>query len=301
MFILPFHEKLTYVLLSDDDDDSNKPQDSFLEDSYGSPAGLRQSLSILDDDEDTKEESSSTPDLRIHGIADSRKNKRKNFKPRNILSDTSSVSEPSAVSKMALLSSALNLNKNRNLLPQKRDNSPMDLSVQGANGVNDLMDDEFEDQDSNGDTPSEGADPHRGLDMNPSPAGLSVVRPEVLFGQAPSLMGGLGAAAGLDPKMGLMPGGLGAGGPPLPPFLAPFLAASREAQSGAPSMKEAFQEVLKLFGLPPELAEVFARNAQAMQQHQQQQESNDTNSTDEGKNIFSNPKVVGSNPAKSMK
>ena len=253
---------------ADDDDDSNKPQDSFLEDSYGSPAGqgLRQSLSILDDDDDTKEESSSTPDLQ------SRKNKRKNFKPRNILSDTSAAKV------------ALNINKNKNLLPQKRDNSPMDLSVQGANGV-DLIDGESDDQDSNDDTPSEGADPPGGgLGMNPS-AGLSVVRPEVLFGQAPGLMGAAGGM-GLDPKLGLMQG-VGAGGPPLPPFLAPFLAASREAQSGAPSMKEAFQEVLKLFGLPPELAEVFARNAQAMQQ-QQQQEANDTNSTDEGTNMFEN-------------
>ena len=33
-------------------------------------------------------------------------------------------------------------------------------------------------------------------------------------------------------------------------------------------MKDAFQEVLKLFGFPPELAEVFAKNAQALQQHQ---------------------------------
>ena len=258
-----FTEKFTFdTSIADDDDDSNKPQDSFLEDSYGSPAGqgLRQSLSILDDDDDTKEESSSTPDLQ------SRKNKRKNFKPRNILSDTSAAKV------------ALNINKNKNLLPQKRDNSPMDLSVQGANGV-DLIDGESDDQDSNDESPSEGADHPGGLGMNPS-AGLSVVRPEVLFGQAPGLMG---AGVGLDPKLGLMQGG--AGGPPLPPFLAPFLAASREAQSGAPSMKEAFQEVLKLFGLPPELAEVFARNAQAMQQHQQQ-EPNDTNSTDEGTNMF---------------
>ena len=73
-----------------------------MEDSYGSPAGqgLRQSLSILDDDDDTKEESSSTPDLQ------SRKNKRKNFKPRNILSDTSAAKV------------ALNINKNKNPLVQ---------------------------------------------------------------------------------------------------------------------------------------------------------------------------------------
>ena len=75
--------------------------------------------------------------------------------------------------------------------------------------------------------------------------------------------------------------------PPIPPFLAPFLAASREAQSGAPSMKEAFQEVLKIFGFPPELAEVFAKNAQALQQGlpghlQPQQPSNESIKNDEG-------------------
>ena len=56
-----------------------------------------------------------------------------------------------------------------------------------------------------------------------------------------------------------------------------FLAASQNAQApGGPSMKDAFQEVLKIFGFPPELAEVFAKNAQAMQQ--QAQESNAENS-----------------------
>ena len=52
-------------------------------------------------------------------------------------------------------------------------------------------------------------------------------------------------------------------------------------------MKEAFQEVLKIFGFPPELAEVFAKNAQALQQGlpghlQPQQPSNESINNDEG-------------------
>ena len=69
----------------------------------------------------------------------------------------------------------------------------------------------------------------------------------------------------------------GSGLPPgMPPFLAPFLAASAVPSSGAggPSMKDAFQEVLKLFGFPPELAEVFAKNAQALQQQHKDPSSN---------------------------
>ena len=65
---------------------------------------------LMDDDEESKEELASTPDLNRS------RNKRKNFKPRNILSDTAKA--------------AMNLKKNL-LMPQKRDNSPMDLSVQG--------------------------------------------------------------------------------------------------------------------------------------------------------------------------
>lgn len=223
--------------LNDDDDDDSKPQDSFLEDSYGSPAGLRQSFNmIMEDDEDTKEDQSSTPDFQNRS-----RNKRKNFKPRNILSETAQV--------------ALNFKKNL-LMPQKRDNSPMDLSVQGANGVHE-DDLEEEDEDDRASSEAEKVGPM-------TSAGLSVVRPEVLFGQAAGDLKFMG--------MGQQP--------PVPPLaaLAPFLAASNNAHSGAPSMKDAFQEVLKLFGFPPELAEVFAKNAQALQQ----QESNDTNSTDEG-------------------
>ena len=154
--------------------------------------------------------------------------------------------------------------------------SPMDLSVQGGtNGVEvdeELLHDSDDDATSSTDL-AEKAASISGQPFGGISAGLSVVRPEVLFGQV-----GMGHPA--DLKMGQM-----GQGPPIPPFLAPFLAASREAQSGAPSMKEAFQEVLKLFGFPPELAEVFAKNAQGLQALQQQ-EPNDNTSTDEGTKFF---------------
>ena len=153
----------------DDEDDYSKgipAQDSFLDDSYGSPAGntnIRQSFSnIMDEDEESKEElGASTPDLNRS------RNKRKNFKPRNILSDTAKA--------------AMNLKQNL-LMPQKRDNSPMDLSVQGANGVEleDDMDEELEDD------AGSNSEAEKMTSNSPSMAstGLSVVRPEVLFGQA---------------------------------------------------------------------------------------------------------------------
>ena len=115
----------------------------------------------MDEDEESKEELASTPDLNRS------RNKRKNFKPRNILSDTAKA--------------AMNLKQNL-LMPQKRDNSPMDLSVQGANGVEleDDMDEELEDD------AGSNSEAEKMTSNSPSMAstGLSVVRPEVLFGQA---------------------------------------------------------------------------------------------------------------------
>jgi len=194
----------------DEEDSLMEPQGSLIEDSectFGSPAGLRDRQDVIDEDDDTKEHESSalnhSPKLR---------NKRKNFKPRNIIN---------------------------------KKYSPMDLSVQGASNGGCEAD---EDGDEDGDE----------SDTNPvTSAGLSVVRPEVLFGQEAMM----GAKMMLPPMSG--PGAA------IPPFLAPFLAAS---SASAPSIKDAFLEVLKLFGFPPELAEVFAKNAQALQQQQHQQE-----------------------------
>lgn len=110
-------------------------------------------------------------------------------------------------------------------------NEAMDLSV-GATNNGDNCDSSQEENEENSE------------ENNPvSSSGLSVVRPEVLFGN--------------NFGQNQVP-------PGMPPFLAPFLAAQTNA--GNPSIKDAFQEVLKVFGFPPELAEVFAKNAQALQQ-----------------------------------
>ena len=195
-------------------------QDSLIEDSectFGSPAGLRQD--VMDEDDDTKEESSalnnhSSPKLR---------NKRKNFKPRNIIN--------------------------------KKD-SPMDLSVQGAASNGDRNNSDVDDMDDE----ESDSQPAAAVTSSAMASGLSVVRPEVLFGQE-----GMPMPVKMPTVVPPMAGAM----------LAPFLAAS--ASGGQASMKDAFQEVLKLFGFPPELAEVFAKNAQALQQQQQhRQESDDT-------------------------
>ena len=178
--------------------------------------------------------------------ASSRRNKRKNFKPRNIFHDQASESQQTLPMKKL------------NLMPQARDNNgPMDLSVQGTNGADVLdhdgngLDDLEDEEDASSELP-----PMQDSPMTSS-AGLSLVRPEVLFGgQKEAMLNSLAMSGG-------MPAGV-------PPFLAPFLASANMSPSGpgGPSMKDAFQEVLKLFGFPPELAEVFAKNAQALQQHQ---------------------------------
>ena len=183
----------------------------------------------------------------VSSSASSRRNKRKNFKPRNIFHDQASESQQTHLPMKKL-----------NLMPQARDNNgPMDLSVQGTNGADVLdhdgngLDDLEDEEDASSELP-----PMQDSPMTSS-AGLSLVRPEVLFGgQKEAMLNSLAMSGG-------MPAGV-------PPFLAPFLASANMSPSGpgGPSMKDAFQEVLKLFGFPPELAEVFAKNAQALQQHQ---------------------------------
>ena len=270
---------------NEDNDSMLRPQDSLLEDGTGSeyacspvgPAGalggvvgirahhaglggLRVNNDVMDEDDDTKDEQSSImlalteQNSPISNISSSHRsrNKRKNFKPRNIIYDQ--ASEQLQLQQTAAASLLPSISKKLHLMPQARDNNgPMDLSVQGTNGNDSMLDDNgIDDLEDEEDASSE-------LPPAPGPmtsaASLSVVRPEVLFGgQKEGLMGNPLAGSALPPGM--------------PPFLAPFLAASAVPSSGGPSMKDAFQEVLKLFGFPPELAEVFAKNAQALQQQQ---------------------------------
>ena len=119
-------------------------------------------------------------------------------------------------------------------------------------------------EDSDEDNSSEGLNPDSAPGfLGPqvtSSSSLSVARPDFLFGGP----GGPGSPKDL-PLGG--PGPMG--GPGMSPLLANILAAS--SASGGPasgSVKDAMMEMLKLFGFPPELAEVFAKNAQALQQQQ---------------------------------
>ena len=172
------------------------------------------------DDDDDDKESSEDEDNKDRETAacngsttsSSRKNKRKNFKPRNIQVNVDDHNDDEGATPASP--------------------APMDLSktMEGEEGKP-----------------------------------LSVVRPEVLFGHdssspvssprppsppaaqpAPVPNPGLAMAAGLLPFFN--PAGVGGG-----------------ADAAQNTMKDAFQEVLKLYGVPSELAEAIAKNAQAAQ------------------------------------
>ena len=277
----------------EDNDSMLRPQDSLLEDGTGSEyacspvatsgvgvtgnggfrahAGLvlgpgSANNDVMDEDDDTKDEQSSimlalneSENSPISNVSSSHRsrNKRKNFKPRNInYFDQASEQQASLPVKKL------------HLMPQTRDiNGPMDLSVQGTNGTDMLDNGIDDDNDDEEEEASEDLQPSQ--EPMTSSASLSVVRPEVLFGGQKEPI--------INPLLGSIPGGGGGGAVPpgIPPFLAPFLAASSSPSGpGGPNMKDAFQEVLKLFGFPPELAEVFAKNAQALQQQNKDPSSN---------------------------
>ena len=118
-------------LFDDNDSDNDIGNDNVIDtdNTYGSP-GLRQVFNtvnnaqndVIDEDDDTKEESSMALNEQnsplSSGSARSR-NKRKNFKPRNIHYQASEL-QP----------------KKLHLMPQKMDsNGPMDLSLQGKNKI----------------------------------------------------------------------------------------------------------------------------------------------------------------------
>lgn len=227
-----------------DQQDSHQAMDSMEED-QSSFQGLTEDLeSRLSPSKDTVSEDDDTKDTSLalnHSPVSSQtiRNKRKNFKPRNIIYEQ----EQQLIQEQQLKQQQQLQQLMQQRIEPKKIESPMDLSIN--NGHQSENSDEEEES-------REHPHPHPRLQMPPGPIpGLSVVRPEVLFGQANK-----------------MPPGVAGG--PIPPFLAPFLAASRAEGANGPSIKDAFQEVLKIFGFPPELAEVFAKNAQALQQNQDQ-------------------------------
>ena len=261
-----------------------------------------------------------------------RKNKRKNFKPRNILygetdeeeqdknegGDSNANDVPrtddqsplnlsghstrSLSTEASKTSSTLNL---RTLLPRKileqqmvqmqhlsgeREHpsspntisSPMDLS----NHQHEEDDDEITREETDSmtgtltvDEGDEMADDCANKNAAAAAArGLSVVRPEVLFGENNSnsvTSGSPTSSPGLPlpqssqapPSFGAFPPGLMPlfGLPGMPAARSPSISSSAAVQPSSDAMKEAFQEVLKLYGVPSELAEAIAKNAQNTQ------------------------------------
>ena len=300
-------------ILNIDDDTAN---------TYGSP-GLRE---VFNEDEDSNK--AATPDLIHNAAGSSRRNKRKNFKPRNINSDSNEV-EAAATATAAAASasiavaaaaaaaaaaatantsqSPLNLSSSnqgedssspflqrKSLMPRRLEkggdpgqsgSSPMDLSTTSNPdederldiGDSNLVEEEEEDEDENSSRP-----------------GLSVVRPEILFGSrqqqeqqqqqqqqqeveehpqptpdskrspltAPTL--------GFPPLLAGLAGLGGFGNNKLGPLGLPGLGQFGAQMPGGPAaMKQAFQEVLKLYGVPSEIAETIAKNAQHAQGNEQ--------------------------------
>ena len=121
-------------------------------------------------------------------------------------------------------------------------------------------------------TTKEDGDANEGGDDHPA-AGISLVKPEVLFGKR-----GAEEDEDVDDNKA---DSLVAPSMPFSPFLASGLAAAMAAMAsggnpagaaavtppslGSNEMRNAFQEVLKLYGVPAEIAAAIAKNAQSAQ------------------------------------
>jgi len=227
------------------------------EGTLGSPS-LRRGYRNEDDEEDDEDEdaiSRNEANANSEEVASARtggRNKRKNFKPRNIVynaeneagevsmnnnnnnvnnnindeEDDNSEDSSTCLPLNLSAGSEVSMVGRKSLLPRRLDmtSSPIDLSVQNPAFV------ESETRGGN----------------------LSVVRPEILFGE----LGNKYTAADLFPNF------------PVPPMmvrqgLAALVAAqsSSDRSAASESMHEALQEVLKLYGVPAELAEAILKNA----------------------------------------
>ena len=244
----------------EDSDSAIMPSDSADGDvTLGSP-GLQRAF--RDEEEDSEDDVVQTQATNVAAVR-SRRNKRKNFRPRNIVynategesetgngnnnnnDDEDEEEDDSGSSGLPLnLSSGSGIDLQSglaglrmSLMPRKTEaaSSPIDLSVPSSHFQR------FEEADKRG-------------------GNLSVVRPEILFGAGnrfnPPVSSSHGILGDMLPQIPMPPMQFG-------PSLAALAAAASasERQAAAQSMKEAFQEVLKLYGVPLELAEAIAKNA----------------------------------------
>ncbi|XP_040574918.1 uncharacterized protein [Lepeophtheirus salmonis] len=224
--------------MEEDDDESEEdrlPPPPPLDDDDDS-MDYDERLLLREDNESNDNESLKNNSL-CSSVGSSRVNKRKNFRPRNIVynhnqnSSSNPEDEDDGVEEEESplnLSSYMNFNKS--LLPRKlEEGSPESKDLGGVPAVSIA-----------GGLPMDLSKPS--LSSEHQAQKLSLVSRDVLYGgggnSTPPQLGGL-----LPPPSGTNPfSGVGVG--------------------GVDAMKEAFQEILKLYGVPPELAELIAKNAQ---------------------------------------
>ena len=225
--------------LDDDDDDSYQehtgvfPRDTFDDSSnfvdeeettYGSP-GLREVFS-----QDRA------------GSADAgRKNKRKQFKPRNIIYSMNDESEETAAK------------RGRDSHNSERENSPMDLSVGPGPGQ------PSRESDSDSESSQAAGQEDR---TKPKPGGLSVVRPEILFGnnKVPQPPPPSSASQTSSGSTDLNPLSLLSNLTGIPAGLNPLSSFKSYDEGTSNAMRDAFKEVLKLYGVSSDAAENLMGN-----------------------------------------
>jgi len=246
--------------LDDDDDDSFQetsggfPQDNFDDSStfideedttYGSP-GLREAFSEGFSANHDQESLLDQEPSRAGSADNSRKNKRKQFRPRNIVysvNDESDNDDGAQVHDQE--NPAVNLYNRRNHISQsERENSPMDLSVPPRPDL---------ESDSESESSQAATDQSK-----PKPGGLSVVRPEILFGdnKVPSSSASNNSSASDPSPLSLLSNLSG-----FPQGLNPLSHLKPEEDATGNSMKDAFKEVLKLYGFSSDTMENIMQNA----------------------------------------
>ena len=231
--------------LDDEDDDMYHensrafPRDNFDESTnfvdeedttYGSP-GLREAFN---------EGFGPSQDSRAGSADNGRKNKRKQFKPRNIIYSMNDDSDTDGVERKIA---------RRNSNNSERENSPMDLSVGPA----------VSRPAPESDSDSESSQAAQENQSKPKPGGLSVVRPEILFGDnkvpsSSSATNAPSASSDLNP-LSLLSNLTG-----IPTGLNPLNSFKSYDEGASNAMRDAFKEVLKLYGVSSDAAENLIAN-----------------------------------------
>ena len=190
----------------------------------------------------------------------SRRNKRKRFQPRNIVYSVNDEGEarqeqqggerregsPAATAAAAALNLSAAQDYTRRLAAgaaAERENSPMDLSVPPRPDL------ESDSEDDGSQAADQQAKPKQG--------GLSVVRPEILFGNDLKAPPSSNVVSSVPPSAQSLITSLSG----LHPGFSPLLKEASADEATANTMRDAFREVLKLYGVSNEVAENVLANS----------------------------------------